>query len=267
MAEPPVSDIPPPDRLLDMTGQVVVVTGSSRGIGAGIARRFAQAGADVVIHYQASAEKAGAVAAEIEAMGRRVLVIQADLREKSAVDRLLDGTVEALGKINVLVNNAAQQPLAPLMEMTEADWDLVIDANLKGVFLCTQAAARHMIRQGTGGAIVNIGSIEGENPAPRHSHYVASKGGVNMHTMNAALELGPYGIRVNVVSPGLIWSPTIHESYPQGVSRYESRAPLGRIGMPEDVADACLFLASPAARWISGVNLRVDGGVMTSQIY
>jgi NAD(P)-dependent dehydrogenase (short-subunit alcohol dehydrogenase family) len=151
--------------------------------------------------------------------------------------------------------------------MSESEWDAVIDANLRSVFLCTQAAAKQMMAQGSGGAIVNIASIEGENPAPLHSHYDAAKGGVLMHTMAAANELGPHGIRVNAVSPGLIWREGLAEAWPDGVARYKKAVPLGRLGLADDIADACLFLASPAARWITGVNLRVDGGVMTKQIY
>jgi NAD(P)-dependent dehydrogenase (short-subunit alcohol dehydrogenase family) len=124
-----------------------------------------------------------------------------------------------------------------------------------------------MIAQGQGGAIVNVTSIEAENPAPAHSHYNAAKAGAAMHTRAAAQELGPHGIRVNAVAPGLVWREGLDEAWPDGVARYLNAAPLGRLGQPEDVADACLFLASPAARWITGASLTVDGGVMTRQIF
>ncbi len=151
--------------------------------------------------------------------------------------------------------------------MDVAQWDAVLAATLRSVFLMTQAAARQMIAQGGGGAIVNISSIEAENPAPGHSHYNAAKGGVLMYTRAAANELGPHGIRVNAVAPGLIWTPGLETNWPEGVARFLRAAPLGRIGTPEDVADACLFLASPAARWITGASLTVDGGVLTHQVY
>src|SRR5258706_66112 len=130
-------------------------------------------------------------------------------------------------------------------------------------------AARKMIAKGKGasGVIVNITSIEAENPAPSHSHYNAAKGGALMFTRAAAAELGPHGIRVNAVAPGLMWSEDIEQNWPDGVARFRAAAPLGRLGMPEDVADACLFLASPAARWITGASLTVDGGVMAHQIF
>lgn len=257
----------PPNQLLDFRGKVVLVTGAGSGIGTGIALRFAQAGAAVVVHYRSSEAGAQAVAQTIQSLGGRALAVQADVRKKSEVEALIAQTVRGLGQLDVLVNNAGAQPLAPLLEMTEAQWDEVIDTNLRGVFLCTQAAAAQMIRQGEGGAIVNIATIEAENPAHWHSHYDASKAGVVMHTRTAARELGPHGIRVNAVSPGVIWSEGIEEVWPDGVSRYRKAAPLGRLGSFEDVADACLFLASPAARWITGANLVVDGGVLTSTVY
>lgn len=257
----------PPDQLLDFSGKVVLVTGAGRGIGTGIALRFAQAGAAVAVHYRSSEAGARRVAESIQALGGRALLIPADIRSKSEVEALVGRTVNELGRLDVLVNNAGAQPLVSLLDMTETQWDEVIDTNLRGAFLCTQAAAAQMIRQGGGGAIVNIASIEAENPAPHHSHYDASKAGVLMYTRAAARELGAHGIRVNSVSPGVIWSEGIEQAWPDGVSRYQKAAPLGRLGTFEDVADACLFLASPAARWITGANLVVDGGVMTNTVF
>lgn len=260
-------EIPHPHKLLDFSQQVVLVTGAGGGIGAGIARRFAQAGAALVVHYRTNVAGARAVADEIVSAGGRAVAIQADVTQRADVERLVQQAVTALGRLDVLVNNAGIYPLSPLVEMTEADWDAVMNANLRSVFLCTQAAARQMIAQRTGGVILNIASIEGENAAPMHSHYNAAKAGVLMYTEAAAHELGPHGIRVNAVSPGLIWREGIEQAWPDGVQRWKRAAPLARLGMPEDVADACLFLASPGARWITGANLRVDGGVMTKQIF
>ncbi len=256
-----------PHNLLDFSGKTALVTGSGSGLGTGIAIRFAQAGAAVVVNYRSSADGAQAVVAQIKARGGKAIAIQADVTRRGDVERLIEQTAVAFGRLDVLVNNAGVYPLSPLLEMSEAEWDDVINANLRSVFLCTQTAAKQMIAQGEGGAIINIASIEGENPAPMHSHYNAAKGGVLMHTMAAANELGPQKIRVNAVSPGLIWCEGIEQAWPDGVARWQKAAPLTRLGMPDDVADACLFLASPAARWITGVNLRVDGGVMTKQIF
>lgn len=260
-------DIPPVRDLLDLSGKVALVTGSGSGLGMGIAARFAEAGAAVVIHYHTSAAGAGALVERITAQGGRAVALGADLTHAEEVARLMDATVERLGRLDILINNAGTYPSASLLEMTPEQWEGVLAANLRSVFLCTQAAARRMIAQGTGGAIVNISSIEAENPAPNHSHYNAAKGGVLMFTRAAAAELGAHGIRVNAVAPGLIWSEGIEESWPDGVARWQRTAPLRRLGQPDDVAGACLFLASPAARWITGASLTVDGGVMTHQIY
>jgi len=258
---------PPPKQLLDLTGQGVLVTGAGSGIGSGIARRFAAAGAAVAVNYRESAAGAQAVVAEIEAGGGRAVALQADVGRREAVQTLVGEACAALGGVDVLVNNAGIYPLHPLLEMEDADWDAVLDANRRSTFLCTQAVARHMRATGRRGAIVNVASIEATNPAPAHSHYDAAKGGVLMHTRAAAQELGPYGIRVNVVSPGLIWREGLDRAWPDGVERYQRAAPLGRLGEFDDVGDACLFLASPLARWITGAELVVDGGVMCHQIF
>jgi NAD(P)-dependent dehydrogenase (short-subunit alcohol dehydrogenase family) len=259
--------VPHPRDLLDFTNQTVIVTGAGSGLGAGVAVRFAQAGAKVVVNFRSSAEGAAAVVDRIESMGGSAVAVQADVTREEDVSRLIGQAVERFGRLDVMVNNAGIYPLVPLLEMSGAAWDEVVDANMRSTFLCTQAAARQMIAQGHGGAIVNVASIEAENPAPAHSHYIAAKAGVVMYGMAAASELGEHGIRVNTVSPGLIWREGLDEAWPDGTSRYRAAAPLGRLGRPEDIADACLFLASPAARWITGANLRVDGGVMTNRVY
>lgn len=256
-----------PKKLFDFSGKVVLVTGSGIGIGAGIARRFGQAGADVVVHYYSHAAEAQQVANGLKNVGCNTLLVKADVANSAEVQAMIDKTLAEFGHLDVLVNNAGIYPQATLIEMAEAEWDETIDINLKGVFLCTQMAARHMIERGEGGSIINITSIEAVNPAANHSHYVASKAGAMMFTMTAALELGQYNIRVNAVGPGLINSPQLPTDWPEGLSRWLSRAPLGRVGEPEDIGDACLFFASDASQWITGTHLVVDGGVLTNQIY
>ena len=260
-------EIVPTSALLDYSGKVVLVTGAGRGIGSGIAMRFAEAGADIAVNYRSSDEGANQLIDAIQALGRKTIAVQADVRDRADVERLMEEAAAGLGKLDVLINNAGIDPLASLLDMTDEQWDEVVDTNLKSVFLCTQLGASQMIRQGSGGAIVNIASIEAQNPAAMHSHYNATKAGIVMHTMAAAGELGEHGIRVNAVSPGLIWEDGLEEAWPDGVSRYLTAAPLERLGQPDDVADACLFLASHAARWITGANLVVDGGVLTSTVY
>ena len=258
---------PPVKALLDFSGRVVVITGGGSGLGAGIARRFADAGASVVVHYHTSTSGARALVRAIEEGGGKAVAVGGDLTQGADAERLLDKTLEVFGRVDVLINNAGLFPESALLEMSEADWDAVLGANLRSVFLCTQAAARRMTAQGDGGAIVNIASIEAANPQTGHSHYGAAKAAVVAHTRAAAQELAPHGIRVNAVSPGLIWAEGIEQSWPDGVRRWHARAPLERMGMPEDVADACLFLASPGARWITGANLVVDGGVTARQFF
>ncbi len=256
-----MATIPAPGELLRFDGKVVVVTGSGSGLGTRVALRFAEAGADVVVHYRRNKEGAEAAAAAIRGLGRRAAVSQADLTCAEGVSRLLDCAMRELGSLDVLINNAGTYPVAPLLDMPEEQWDEVIASNLRSVHLCVQSAARLMVQQRNGGAIINIASIEGHMPAPMHAHYCAAKSAVLMYPRAAAAEFGRQGIRVNSVSPGLIRRPGLERDWPEGVQSYLQGAPLGRLGEPEDVADACLLLASPAARWVTGADLVVDGGM------
>lgn len=243
--------------LLNLEGRVAIVTGSGSGLGRGIARRFAEAGAAVVVHYRTHENAAREVVEGIESAGGRARPLQADLTRGEEVERLFTAVVQGLGRVDILINNAGIYPVASLVEMSEGEWDSVVDTNLKSAHLCTQAAARRME---DGAAIVNVASVEALQPMPMHAHYDVAKAGILMYTRAAALELGPRGIRVNAVSPGLIARDGLEEDWPEGVARWLEVVPLGRMGAPEDVADACLFLTSNAARWITGANLVVDGG-------
>jgi NAD(P)-dependent dehydrogenase (short-subunit alcohol dehydrogenase family) len=260
-------DTPPVNELLDFMGKTAVITGSGSGIGVGIALRFAEAGANVVVNYHSSAVSAKEVIEKINKIGKDGFAFQADVTKRQDVEMLVQRTTKVFGSIDVLINNAGIYPVHPLLEMEDIHWDSVIDINLKSVFICTQLAANHMIANKISGSIVNIASIEAEYPAVGHSHYNAAKSGVLMYTRSSACELGEYGIRVNAISPGLIWRDGIEETWTDGVKRWKVSAPLSRLGYPEDVADACLFLASSAARWITGANLRVDGGVTTNPAF
>lgn len=253
-----------PSQLLDFSGKVVLVTGSSGGLGAGIAQRFAQAGADVVVCDLRPTE---AICHALRAMGGSCMSYTADVTDPARVHALFDAIEQRWSAVDVLINNAGIYPIANLLDMTPEQWDQMMAVNLKSVFLMTQTAAKRMIQAGKGGAIVNIGSIEAVNPAAGHAHYSAAKAGVIMFGKTAALELGPHNIRVNAVSPSLINRPNLAQDWPEGVERFLQQAPLGRIGEVEDIADACLFLASDAARWITGTHLIVDGGVLTSQAF
>ncbi|MFF3513929.1 SDR family NAD(P)-dependent oxidoreductase [Streptomyces sp. NPDC002573] len=244
-----------------LAGQTALVTGAGGGIGRGIALRFAEEGAAVAVHCRTSVTAAGEVAARIRDTGGRAVVLRADLTDEDACRRMVREAAEfGAGRLTALVNNAGVQPTRELAGMTAAEWRAVVDTDLSSVFACTQAAVEVM-RETGGGTVTHIASIEATHPAPLHAHYCAAKAAVVMHARSAALEYGPLGLRVNTVSPGLIDREGLAEAWPEGVARWQRAVPTGRLGRPEDIGDACVFLASPLASWITGHDLVVDGGV------
>lgn len=249
-----------------LRGKTALVTGGSQHLGSAIARRLAGAGARVVVHYRSNSGGAEETVAAIRDAGGEALALSAELGDPVQVAALIEGTVEAFDTIDILVNNAGSYPTGALLDLDYDDWTRMLRSNIDTAFLCTQHAARNMKTNG-GGAIVNIASIAAVSPGPIHSHYNSAKAAVVMLTRSAAQELGEFGIRVNAVSPGVIARPGIREEWPEGVQRWEARAPLQRLGEPGDVADACLFLVSDASRWISGHNLVVDGGMLAASVY
>jgi 3-oxoacyl-[acyl-carrier protein] reductase len=243
--------------LLDLRERAVLVTGSSSGIGAGIARRLHAAGARVAVHYAGQRVAAEMLARE---MGTRACVVHGDV-ERDA-ERLCEDVIAEFGRIDAVVNNAGIQPVAPLLDLGPDDVREMLRVNVAGVVALTSAAAKHMVARGDGGAIVNIASIEGLQPAAGHSHYAASKAAVIMHTRAAALELGPHRVRVNAVAPGLIDRAGLADAWPDGVNRWLAACPLESLGTADDVGNAVLFLLSNGARWITGATLVVDGGML-----
>jgi 3-oxoacyl-[acyl-carrier protein] reductase len=258
---PSVSD------LLDLSGKVALVTGASGGIGRGVAARLSEAGAAVAVHYRSGKQGAETLASTLGGKGRKSLSVYAELTDPRSVDAAIRAITDELGAIDILVNNAARQTHAGFEEMSLEEWRAMMASNLEAVFIVTKAVAQSMIARGSGGAIVNVASIEGLQPAPTHGHYAVSKAGLIMFTRAAALQYGKHGIRVNTVSPGVIRRDGIEQAWPEGVERWMRAAPLGRMGEDGDVADAVLFLSSQASRWITGANLVVDGGVTSTPAF
>lgn len=251
--------------MFNLQGKKALVTGASRGIGRGIALSLARVGASVAVNYSSNPEKAGEVVREIKEMGmggEDSFALQADVSKKEQVVGMFEEVRKRFGKLDILVNNAGVVSMGPIDDITEEEWDRVLDINLKGQFLCTQQALKLM---GSGGRIINTASIASGGVGVgfgRIAHYAASKGGVVGMTEDLAVELGPRGITVNAVAPGVIETDmtamiTQDEKMRQGMLM---RIPMGRFGRPEDIGAVAVFLASDEAGYVTGLTLYVDGG-------
>jgi NAD(P)-dependent dehydrogenase (short-subunit alcohol dehydrogenase family) len=247
--------------IIDFTGKVVTVIGGGTGIGAAIARGFNEAGADLAISYQSSKEGAEQVAAEVRAAGHRCLLCAADGRRIADVEAVVDKTVAEFGAIDVLVYNAGLTDPRPLFDLTEEEWDRTQDINLKSMFFAARRAAAHMRDRQRQGSIVLISSVHSVLARHGHTHYAASKATINMMTRSLAEELAPLGIRVNAIAPGSIdvrRGAAAQEPYPANIGAY---IPLGRVGLPREMADVAVFLASERASYVTGSVLFADGGL------
>ena len=254
---------------MKLSGKVAIVTGSSQGIGSGIALKLAESGADVVINYRKNDELAEAVAERIRSLGREALTIRADVSKAADVDRMVQKTLDSFKIIDILVNNAGIFIGGKIAELKEEIWDRVIAVNLKGVFLCCRAVGKYMIANHIEGSIINIASISGKLPELNGNAYSPSKAGAISLSALLAVEWAQYGIRVNSLSPGPVMTPLQQEIYstPALLAARNRGIPMNRHGQPEEIGNAAVFLASDDASYVTGENLSVDGGSLASMYH
>lgn len=255
------------NELLDLSGKVAIVTGGAKGIGLGIVYRLAEAGASVVI-ADLNKKEADQAAADMTAKGWKAKGAAADVSNEEDVRRLVGETVANFGSVDILVNNAGIYPTVPVSQMSLQDFEKVLAVNLKGVFLCTKYVSEQMIKQGNGGKIINITSIDALHPSSVGlAHYDASKHGVWGFTKNVALELAPHKIWVNAIAPGAIETPGVTGGKPLAadvMEKFIAKIPMGRMGQPDDIGKVALFLASEMSSYMTGSQIVVDGGVLLS---
>ena len=244
-----------------LAGKVAFVTGAGRGLGRAGALALAQAGADVVL-VSRTRSQLEETAAEAEKLGRKSLVATADTRNAAGVEAAVRAAVEAFGRIDILFNNAGTNVRKNVVDMPDEDFHTIMDTNVKGAFLVARAVARQMVLQRSG-AIVNMSSMSAASAEPTKAVYAASKGAMALLTKGLALELAPYGIRVNAIAPGYMLTSLVKgglDADPARRQRVLARIPLGRLGEPEEIGGALVFLASDAARYITGASISIDGG-------
>ena len=263
--------------MFDLIGKTAIVTGGAVGIGKAIVDRLSEAGASIVI-ADIDESNAKATVQEFKSLHRKVAFIKTDISKPDQLQRLVDDTVSTYGTVDILVNNAGIFPFAPAISMKEAEWDRVLDINLKGAFFLSQKVAVHMIERGEGGRIINIASIDGFHPTGNLAHYDSSKGAMVMLTKSLAKEWGQHGVFVNAIAPGGINTPgaaqtsksmlasanMTPEQTQAMMAAFTARIPVGRQGDPDEIATVALFLASPAASYITGETIIVDGGYLLS---
>ena len=248
--------------MFDLAGKVAVVTGSSRGIGAGIAKTLAARGAKVVINHRDSQAAADAVLEAIQASGGEAAVIQANVSESASAQQLIKETIDTYGQIDILVNNAGTTRDMVIMVMKDEDWDLVLKTNLSSTYHCSKAVIRPMMRKKRGGRIINITSVVGLAGQAGQTNYAASKAGIIGFTKSLAKEVGSRDITVNAIAPGFIPTALTEVLPDEAIENITQSTPLGRLGTVEDIAHTVLFLASDEAAFITGQVLSVDGGLV-----
>lgn len=248
---------------MKLKDKVAIVTGGSGGIGQGICDRLAKEGANIVINYRSAKEDAEKAQESVRAIGSKALIIKADLSKVEEINHLIQQTIDHFGKVDILVNNAGLEIRDDFWDVSEEDYDLVLNVNLKAVFFATQAVVKHFMATDNPGRIINISSVHEELPFPHFTSYCASKGGVKMIARNLSVELGPMGITINNIAPGAISTPINQKllDNPEQLKKVTQNIPLGRMGEPEDVAGMVAFLASDDAKYVTGSTFYVDGGL------
>ncbi|WP_391560179.1 3-oxoacyl-[acyl-carrier-protein] reductase [Robertmurraya sp.] len=246
---------------MKLLGKVALVTGASRGIGRDIAIELAKAGANVAVNYAGSEARANEVVQEIQSLGREAFAVQCDVANGESVAEMVKQTIDRWGSLDILVNNAGITRDNLIMRMKEDEWDDVINTNLKGVFLCTKAVTRQMMKQKSG-RIINISSVVGESGNAGQANYVAAKAGVIGLTKTTAKELAPRGITVNAVAPGFITTDMTDKLTDEIKEGMLKMIPLAKFGEPKDIANAVTFLASDDSRYITGQTIHVNGGMV-----
>ncbi len=250
-----------------LNGKVALVTGAARGIGRAIALQLAHAGADIALNDLDPAQPGEEVAADIRALGRRASIHRADVSRRADVDAMIDAVVDAYGRLDIVVNNAGVQVWEPFLEVTDGPLERILDVDLKGVVYCSQASAWRMVRQSSGGRIVNISSVHAVSSFRTAAIYDAAKAAVVRLTATMALELAPHGITANSIGPGWMETPLAAPflATPEGRAQVEATIPAGRVGRPEEVGALIAFLCSDAGAYITGAFIVIDGGLILGQ--
>ncbi|MFI5099299.1 MAG: SDR family NAD(P)-dependent oxidoreductase [Actinomycetes bacterium] len=251
---------------MSLHGKVAIVTGGNSGIGKAVVLALAERGANIVIDYVANPEATEQLEKQVAALGDQAIGVQADVSKVDQLQALVDKTVEAFGRLDIMVNNAGIETRTSILDTTEEQYERVLDINLKSAFFGTQLAARQMIKQGTGGRIINMTSVHEDWPMPGNTAYCLSKGGMRMLTRTAGVELGPHGISVLGVGPGAVATPINAETMadPGKMKVLDEAIPLGRMATPEEIAAIVAFLADEGASYVTATTIFADGGIMHS---
>ena len=249
---------------MSLQGKVAIVTGGNSGIGKAIALSLAAQGANIVIDFVANPDATEALEQQIQGLGDQAIGVQADVSKVDELQKLVDAAVAQFGRVDIMVNNAGIEPRTSILDTTEAQYERVIEVNLKSAFFGTQLAAKQMIAQGDGGVVINVSSVHEDWPMPGNTAYCLSKGGMRMLTRTAGVELAPHGVRVVGVGPGAVDTPInkTTEDDPVAMQKLDAAIPMGRMAEPNEIGDMVAALAGPAGAYVTATTIFVDGGIM-----